>query len=654
MHLQQETGIDGPAYSPEESRTGRRRLEHLPPEQTDLELSAPDLPILPISAVPEPGTPDASELVESPAAAAVSVSAPVEPPEQPEIQPERQDARPPALAEVSDAWLVGRARELTATAQSSDLEAQLSMAREADDLLTEAQRRGEPRMVAQILRASVIVRLVTPGLGELTDPLLEELLSHTGRHGLIVLQADAHALAGRRALMSGYEDTALSEVAAALVMLEGDPVPDVLFGGRTWARLLAAAWVDIGLVLTQLGVYELADEVLARANLCVRENGGPHEIAVHMINRVRLLLGWGLRLERVGKGEEAVDRFATASALAVSVEGPWRESLFPRRSDRPAAVQVPMLGAAHALARPSTEHIERLEELLTLSMYPREQIVTAIALSRCLELAGRDEQAQRVLGDTRVQLARDTSEPTLMLCLVREYARLCGPDGGRETSNALEAYATALEHELWTLREARVATLLTRLEHERLSREHGAIAQQALQDPLTGLPNRRALDERMDTLVATPSAYPLSVALVDLDGFKSVNDRCSHAEGDDVLRVIASTLRDALRGDDLVGRYGGDEFVVLLPGAPLGAAEAALSRAVEAVSRLPVDFSRGVTLSIGVVSVRPAETPGQALARADAAMYQAKRQGGCRVAVSGADTADDLPHSSSWVPPPCP
>ncbi|SHG56538.1 diguanylate cyclase (GGDEF) domain-containing protein [Streptoalloteichus hindustanus] len=540
----------------------------------------------------------------------------------------------PTLGEVSDAWLLARARELIAHAQRAEADGQLAAADEARLLLAEAQLRDEPWTLGQVLRANAVVRLVTPALVDTADPVLDELLQHARRHDLVVLESDAFALRGSRALQVGNEDIALSSIATALAMLD-NPVPEPLVTKRIWERMLATALVDIGLVLIQLGVHEIADEVLARAHQCVRNNGGPHEISVHLINRVKLLIGWGLRLERVGRDRAAQERFDTAAAIAVAVEGPWRESLFPRREDLPAWEQLPVLGAAFALARPGGEHVPLLRSLLDSSIYPKEEILVALALARCLELDGHPEEALRVLATSRKHLAEDTSEPALRLSLVREFARLSGPDGGEVTMSALEQYTYELETELWSLRQARIATLMTRLEHERLSRRAGAIAVAAFQDPLTGLPNRRALDEHLVVLLEEAREQPLSVALVDLDGFKEVNDRCSHAEGDHVLRLVASTLRNALRLDDVVTRYGGDEFVVLLPGAPLPAAEAALQRAVDTVAQLPLTFSRGVTLSVGVVAANPADSGTEVLARADAAMYQAKRRGGNQIATGG-------------------
>ncbi|MBV9844152.1 MAG: GGDEF domain-containing protein [Kutzneria sp.] len=511
---------------------------------------------------------------------------------------------------------------------------------EADQLLAEAMRRGEPRMVAQLLRTSCLVRLAGP-LDAATDPLLDEMIAHTHRHGLTVMEAGAYALRGRRLFLGGYEDEALTATAKALAILDDDLTPDTLVDLRTWKRTLTSVLVDIGQLLSQLGIYEVAAQQLLRAQSNIRDYGGPYEIAEHMINRTRLLLGWGLRLERVDRYDQAAEKFATASAIAAAAEVPWRGAQNLRRDDRPAADQLPVVGAAHALARPGAGHINRLRSLTSIATYPRELIMVAIALARCFEREQHYIEAAKALDEAADKLAHDTSENTLRLCLMREIARLSGHDHSVEAANTVEQYAAALEHEMWSTRESKVTSLQTRREHERLSREHGAISQQAMQDPLTGLPNRRALDERLEALVAAPAERPLSVALIDLDGFKGVNDRASHAEGDDVLRVVASTLRRAVRGDDMVARYGGDEFVVLLPGASLSAAEAALRRAVEAVAELPDNLSRGVTLSIGVVSLRPLESAPQSLARADAAMYLTKRNGGNGVTAVAGRPDDD-------------
>jgi diguanylate cyclase (GGDEF)-like protein len=158
----------------------------------------------------------------------------------------------------------------------------------------------------------------------------------------------------------------------------------------------------------------------------------------------------------------------------------------------------------------------------------------------------------------------------------------------------------------------------------------------ALHDPLTGLPHRGLLIDRVDHgLTATSrSGLPLAVLFCDLDGFKAVNDRYGHPAGDIVLRETAHRLQAVLRPGDTVGRLGGDEFVAVCPGVPgEAAADALVARIVEAVGAPvvvgadadgPVQVRVGV--SVGVALAGGADDVDALLARADAAMYRVKRE----------------------------
>lgn len=157
---------------------------------------------------------------------------------------------------------------------------------------------------------------------------------------------------------------------------------------------------------------------------------------------------------------------------------------------------------------------------------------------------------------------------------------------------------------------------------------------EATRDPLTGLPNRARLADRLDHLAAAAERdrTPLAVLFVDLDGFKEINDRSGHLVGDKVLVEVGARIHSALRDRDVVARFGGDEFVVLLPETDVPAAEQIGRRLLAAIRRpLLLDADRlHVSASIGVAA-SPQVAPDALLRSADAAVYHAKAQGRSQV-----------------------
>lgn len=151
-------------------------------------------------------------------------------------------------------------------------------------------------------------------------------------------------------------------------------------------------------------------------------------------------------------------------------------------------------------------------------------------------------------------------------------------------------------------------------------------------DPVTGLPNRAAYDERMKDEFARWQRFKNSLVLMvwDLDDFKLVNDRFGHQAGDKALRVIGTILKQRLRQTDFVGRYGGEEFCVLLSGSPMqeaGVVAEQIRKAVEQSGFHSGDKPITLTISCGFTDFRDGDTPDAVFNRADRAMYQAKEEG---------------------------
>lgn len=159
----------------------------------------------------------------------------------------------------------------------------------------------------------------------------------------------------------------------------------------------------------------------------------------------------------------------------------------------------------------------------------------------------------------------------------------------------------------------------------------------ATTDFLTGLVNRRAFFEQAETarMLALRLRRPIALLMLDIDHFKQLNDHYGHAAGDEALVAFASTARAILREHDIMGRLGGEEFALALPGTDMAGALLAAERLRLSVSASPVVLSCGaqhsLTVSIGVVLVEPNETLTAALARADHGLYAAKTGGRDRV-----------------------
>ena len=160
------------------------------------------------------------------------------------------------------------------------------------------------------------------------------------------------------------------------------------------------------------------------------------------------------------------------------------------------------------------------------------------------------------------------------------------------------------------------------------SRLVAALHAQARTDALTGLPNRLAFEERLADALAPPLAGPVSLAMLDIDHFKLVNDSLGHRAGDDLIREVAVRVRDAVRGQDTVARLGGDEIVVLSPATDLDQAEILAAR-IQSLLRAPVQVGGTevhVTASIGVACTAGTDVDGDDLLRdADVAMYEIGR-----------------------------
>jgi diguanylate cyclase len=174
---------------------------------------------------------------------------------------------------------------------------------------------------------------------------------------------------------------------------------------------------------------------------------------------------------------------------------------------------------------------------------------------------------------------------------------------------------------------------------EQERRRSDDLYQQARRDPLTRVANRRALYEALD--LALTQGHPLAVILLDLDHFKAVNDTHGHLVGDEVLCGLGALLQAQVRTGDMVGRWGGEEFLVVLPDAEPAQAGAVASRLLQAIRAQAWPAGVPLTASLGVTNARPGERHERLTERADQHLYRAKALGRNRVVGDASPGAAD-------------
>jgi diguanylate cyclase (GGDEF)-like protein len=185
--------------------------------------------------------------------------------------------------------------------------------------------------------------------------------------------------------------------------------------------------------------------------------------------------------------------------------------------------------------------------------------------------------------------------------------------------------------------ESLLAALLYPMRNTLLYR---AATQSALRDPLTGTGNRIAMDQTLQREIELSRRHlqPLSLLMLDIDHFKQINDTHGHCAGDDVLKAVAASIKNQLRNVDMVFRYGGEEFLILLSNTSREAAAMVGERlrfAAQTEEFLADGRLIGLTVSLGCSTLLPGESAESLLRRADNALYIAKREGRNRLTMAG-------------------
>ena len=503
---------------------------------------------------------------------------------------------------------LAQARRLASEARLDRLDAALAGLRA--DAVTDGGVPADLEVELAVIRASALLNLERPT--EAWDGL--QVVRGRLEDASLAVQGRFHSMSGAAAHFFDDADTAIEEAVLALAVLADAPA--------SVERAMATA--SCGLTLAYCRLFPLAAEVLGQALDVGAEVGMPLGRLHTQAQYVQLT--WGMSLEHLGLAEQrdrcwaAVVRHHEAVLAAPDALPDVMRAL----SCAERSLLAGRLGDA-ATAR------EKLQEAMAVPVgaeSPSLRRLLAHAEGAALFAEGRFDEARQVLLGLWESISGPvptrTDDVPLLLARVDEAA-------GR-AADALRWYRVVYarygltQQESW---QARETAARLRVEQEALLRRSRELEADTLTDPLTGLPNRRALDAELATLVPAVQAAgePLSLAVLDVDRFKVINDGHGHPVGDEVLRAIGRVLRERCEECDRFARYGGDEFVLCLP-APLDEARATVAAVVASVaghSWSEVSPGLRVTIGWGIAELGPGDTPTSLFAAADRELLAAKR-----------------------------
>lgn len=426
----------------------------------------------------------------------------------------------------------------------------------------------------------------------------------------------------------GITHRQLSEYGRALELYEAALKGFRETGDLKWqARVLS----NIGNVEIQLGNHSAALELFEQA-LELRREIGDNEGA-----------GFDLNNNAFGRIQRALHLRASGDTAACQIEAEAALRLLDRALaiarqygyKRLEAVCLETMGEAYqAMARPEVA-LAMADQFLGLARESNDRWVEAYGLACVGEIRlqlGQHEQGTALLSDALATFdalgSRDEVARVLRL-LSQGHEAL----GNLSEALACLRRAGAIEQRLKseeTERRARALSARRRVEQANLEAER--YRRLAMEDALTGLANRRQLDEQLEAMMREAEARGgvVTVALADVDHFKGINDRFSHAVGDEVLRCVGEILRAHCRVGDLAGRYGGEEFALVFRGLDMrSAAEACerVRRGVEGWDWPSIHPQLRVTLSMGLATSASFDHPQGLLDAADHWLYEAKHHG---------------------------